>query len=49
MAQPNRNRDGEPSLRKILILTAAVLAALAFVLVVRRPETQSRLDRKSVV
>lgn len=42
MPQSNRNRDGEPTRRKILILAAAALAALTFILAVRRPETQSR-------
>ena len=44
MPAENRARDseGRPTPRKVILLAAAFLAALAFVLVVRRPESQSR-------
>lgn len=40
--RPTRENEGRPAPRTAVALAAATLAALAFVLIIRRPETQSR-------
>jgi|GEM_PF-1327383 len=42
LSNRSRETEGNPTFRKVLVLAAAAVAALAFVLLVRRPETQSR-------